>query len=55
MTAFRDDGNVYLDSITTSNYLMGRRTAPLNTRYLAATVYTEPDKSADMCAIEILN
>lgn len=30
-------------------------TAPLSTRYLAVTVYSEPDKSADMCAIEILN
>jgi hypothetical protein len=44
-----------LDSITTSNYLMGRRTAPLNTQYLAVTVNSEPDKSADICAIGILN
>ena len=34
---------------------MGRRTAPLNTQYLSVTVYSEPDKSADICAIGILN
>jgi len=27
----------------------------LNTQYLAVTVYSEPDKSADICAIRILN